>query len=210
MNSSNKFKFVWWGTPGCASRTTSMFFDWMGVDDLYNHHENFFNGQGGSFTHRHGIPEGCEDWPIVCNVRNPYSLIVSGYLDIKVDKKDLEYIDYLRNEYFNEGSLNRTDPFFLNAWKTIDREPDYIIHMETMEEDLRKLPFFDGYSEDKWDEALQLLRSNVYKNESPYDEYEGEFQKFQRFYNQEIADIVYSYMEPYFTKFGYDKDSWKS
>ena len=48
-----------------------------------------------------------------------------------------------------------------------------------------------------------------YKNESPYDEYEGQFQKYQRYYNQEIADIVYDNMKQYFIKFGYDKDSWK-
>ena len=32
----------------------------------------------------------------------------------------------------------------------------------------------------------------------------GKFQRFKRFYTQEIADLVYSKMEPYFTKFGYE------
>ena len=53
-----------------------------GVDDLYNYVENVVNGEYSSFTHTHGFPEGKEDWPVICNVRNPYSLIVSAYLDI--------------------------------------------------------------------------------------------------------------------------------
>ena len=33
-------------------------------------------------SHTQGFPVGKEDWPVVCNIRNPYSLVVSGYLDI--------------------------------------------------------------------------------------------------------------------------------
>jgi len=208
MNSSNKFKFVWWATAGCASRATSQFFTSMGVDDLYNHAEGFVHGQGGSFTHKHGFPEGKEDWSVVCNLRNPYSLIVSGYLDIKVDKSNLEFSDYVKNDYFSESSLERTDPFFLNAWKNFHKGADYLIRMESMEEDLRKLPFFD-VDEERWTNSLYSVRENFYMNESPYDVYEGKFQKYKKYYTQEIADVVYYHMKPYFDLGGYDRDSWK-
>jgi len=212
MNASDKFKFIWWGTAGCGSRSTSMCFSELGVDDLYNYVENVVNGEYSSFTHTHGFPEGKEDWPVICNVRNPYSLIVSGYLDILKEYKkrgeELEYKDYLVDYYFQDAHMKRHDPFFLNAWKDFHKEPDYIIHMETMGDDLKVIPFFKD--ESKVNQAITaFITLNNFKNESPFDEYEGEFQRFKRFYTQEIADLVYSNMEPYFSKFGYSKDSWK-
>lgn len=212
MNTSDKFKFIWWGTAGCGSRATATSLTELGADDLYNNVEKMYNNQGGSFTHHHGFPKGKEDWPVICNVRNPYSLVVSGYLDIlteyKQKGKSLDFKDYLINHYFQEESLHREDPFFLNKWKTFHKEPEYIIHLETMDDDLRKLPFFN--EDGKMNEVInEFVYHNRYKNESPYDEYEGRFQKYQLYYNQEVADIVYDNMKEYFIKFGYDKDSWK-
>lgn len=212
MNATDKFGFIWWATAGCGSRSTSLCFLGLGVDDMYNYLENFINGQGGSFTHTQGFPVGKEDWPVVCNIRNPYSLVVSGYLDILKDYTDegrhLEYKDYLLYHYFTEENLKHEDPFFFNVWKDFHKEPDYIIHMETMGEDLRKLPFFTDRK--KVEEVInEFVDNNRFKNGSPHDEYVGQFQKFKRFYNQELADIVYDNMKEYFIKFGYDKDSWK-
>ena len=212
MNATEKYKFIWWGTAGCGSRSVSNFFHQMGVDDLYNHVEGFYDGRGKSFTHSQGFPAGKEDWPVICNVRNPYSLLVSSYLDVYTERKEngieLSFEDFLRNQYFTDGNMENVDIFFLNEWDGFHKEPEYIIHMETMEEDLRSLPFFND--EYKIEESLSsVIRINQYKNGSPYDEYLGQLQKYQRFYTQDIADYVYGIMEPYFTKFGYDKDSWK-
>ena len=49
MNATDKFKFIWWATAGCGSRSMSLCFWGLGVDDLYNYVENFTNGYGGSF-----------------------------------------------------------------------------------------------------------------------------------------------------------------
>ena len=76
-----------------------------------------------------------------------------------------------------------------------------------METDLKSIDIFSelNFSND----ALSVVRQNNYANENEYDEYVGNFQKYQRFYNQENADLVYSYLKHYFDLFGYDKDSWK-
>ena len=211
MNASEKFKFVWWGTAGCGSRTIGNYFLSMGVDDLYNHHDKFYHGSVGSFTHEQGFPLGTEEWPLVCNVRNPYSLVVSAYLDIlteyKENGKELNFFDYLKNIHFDESNLSSLGPFFLNQWSDFHKEPDYIIHMETMGKDLRKLPFFE--KNEHMDNVIsEYIDINHFKNGSPFDVYEGQCQKFKRFYTQEIADYVYERMTPYFIKFGYKKDSW--
>jgi hypothetical protein len=56
---------------------------------------------------------------------------------------------------------------------------------------------------------MTSVRVNSYMNENPRDEYVGNFQKFQKYYTQEIADIVYNNHKEYFELGGYDKDSWK-
>ena len=61
--------------------------------------------------------------------------------------------DYLLEHYFTEENLKHEDPFFLNIWKGFHKEPDYIIHMENMAEDLRELPFFTD--EEKVEEVIK-------------------------------------------------------
>lgn len=211
MNVSEKFKFVWWGTAGCASRTTYGYFMSMGVEDLYNHIHKDYCGEKVSFTHEQGFPKGTKNYKLICNVRNPYSLVVSSYLDILTEYKkngeELDFFDYLKTQHFSKGNMESYGTFFLRQWVHFHKEPDFIIHMETMEDDLRKLPFFE-HDEHMDDTINDTINYNLYKNGSPYDVYEGQFQKYKRFYTQEIADYVYERMIPYFTKFGYDKDSW--
>ena len=91
MNSSKEFGFVWWGTAGCGSRAVSIFMTHSGCEDLYNHNEDFLVWKTGPFTHAQGIPKGLEDLPIICNVRNPYSRAVSGYLDETREEGNKEY-----------------------------------------------------------------------------------------------------------------------
>ena len=55
--------------------------------------------------------------------------------------------------------MEREDPFFLNEWKNFHKEPEYIIHMETMDDDLRKLPFFN---EDE--KMVGVINEFVYQN----------------------------------------------
>ena len=207
MNGSHKCGFIWWGTAGCASRSTSVFLTNCGCNDLLNIPENFQVCVNGSHTHSQGIPEGYEDYPIICNMRNPYSKCVSSYLDILKGEPDLTFKDFIIDLIHEDKKMWDVDHYYINEWEKIGRRPDYFIRMEHMEEDLRNIPMLP--KGDKFEEALSNIRENRFKNENPHDEYVGNFQKYQKYYDQEIADMVYDNHKEYFELGGYDKDSWK-
>jgi hypothetical protein len=215
MNLSKKHKFIFWGTAGCGSRSCATALVNAGVDDLTNTVENFLFPISGPFTHQQGVPEGFENYPIVCLTRNPYSRLVSAFLDEKRQYLEndpnfnysFEY--WLENIYFVEGRFSESQAdFFVEEWDKLGVKPDYFIRMEHMELDLKKIKIFENLNFS--DEVLNsVVRTNNYANENEYDEYVGNFQKYGRFYNQKNADLVYSYLKHYFDLFGYDKDSWK-
>ena len=211
MNGSHAMKFVWWGTAGCGSRTTQVFLTQAGCKDLKNYVEGFEIPQTGSHTHLQGIPEGMEDYPIICNVRNPYSKCVSSFLDETADKHHenhgKSFKDWLLELTHVDRIHTNSDHFYILDWEKIGRRPDYLIRLEHMEEDLRKLPMYQHTK--YFEEAMTVVRNNSFKYENPRDEYKGEFQYFQKHYDQETADIVYTYHKEYFELGGYDKDSWK-
>ena len=213
MNVSKKRKIIWWGTAGCASRSFQGFLVGSGIDDLMNIPEKCHIANECSHTHSQGIPKGCEDYTIICNTRNPYSRAISSYLDEFVDNQrewsGKPYKEWLVDEYFAEHRKNGVDHFYMLEWPEIGREPDYIIRMEHMEEDIRKCPILMESDPLRIEDALQSsIRTNNHKNENPKDEYIGNFQNFKKYYNQETADLVYNNLKQYFTKFGYRKDSW--
>lgn len=212
MNTSKELGFIWWATAGCASRSTSMFITVAGCNDLYNHVDGWYVWKEGAFTHRQGIPEGFEDYSIICNTRNPYSRAISAYLDEFVDVNGswygMSFAEWLEKSYFDSHRYPKETPdFYMNTWDEIGRKPDYIIKMEDMLESIRKIPFLANLPNQE--EAAEYLVKNNHKYENPNDEYVGEFQHFQKYYTQELADLVYNNLKEYFDYFGYDKDSWK-
>jgi hypothetical protein len=211
MNGSHAMKFIWWGTAGCGSRSTQVFLTQAGCDDLKNYNEGYKIPSEGSHTHAQGIPEGMEDYPIICNVRNPYSKCVSSFLDETSDKHHRNYGMEFKEWILELTSEDRLrfdyDHYYISEWEKIGRRPNYLIRLEHMGEDLRKLPMYQH--NERFENAMTSVRVNSYMNENPRDEYVGNFQKFQKYYTQEIADIVYNNHKEYFELGGYDKDSWK-
>jgi len=213
MNVSKKRGIIWWATAGCGSRSFQVFLVSSGIDDLINVPERCTVGQECSHTHAQGIPKGYENFKIICNTRNPYSRAVSSYLDEFVDTErgwgGKPFKTWLKEDYFSDDRITNVDHFYMLEWKEIGREPDYIIRMEHMEEDIRRCPLLMNGDTDRIEESIESsVRFNNYKNENINDEYVGNFQNFQKHYDQESADLVYSHLKEYFIKFGYEKDSW--
>lgn len=215
MNASKTRKFIWWSHGANATRSTAGFFRDI-FSDFYNYHPG--EDLKGSPSHEFDIPKGCEDFVIVSNVRNPFTLSVSSFKDI------LE-------QYVNEGkdlpnfeewvySLDKIKASMSDdiRWSVVNRMPDYFIRMESLEEDLVNLPFVQSWlSEDTNNNVIlenalnNHIRLNCYINENPYDKYKDGFQDIRGLYTQEIADKVIELFNPvYFEKIGYDIDSWKS
>ena len=213
MNGSDSWKFIWWGTAGCASRATQSCLFSSGCEDLRNYNENCHVNDECSHTHMQGIPKGMEEYPIICNLRNPYSLSVSSWLDETIDTNHnsygMSFSDWVLNSLTTEDRMSQDYPhYFISEWDGIGRRPDYYIRMEHMEEDIKKIPQI--LKSERYEDSLNsVIRVNTYKNQNPNDEYRGEFQNFQKYYTKELADRIYETHVEYFELGEYDKDSWK-
>jgi len=218
MNKSDSLKLIYWGTAGCASRAVSNFMTGIYVKDLMFHHNergwiNIFLGEG-SHTHQQGIPKGADDsYKIICNTRNPYTMCFSTWTDYNNDDSSLTFEQYLTEiRYRNFDTNPSMDTFYWLEWPKIGRNPDYLVRLEHMEEDLKSIPeLANNCSQERWDEiADAVVRFNTYGGERDKDNYtKDNQQKVASYYTQELADLVYSKEKFIFDYVGYDKDSWK-
>ena len=131
MNRSYKHKFVWHAPFKVASRA---------VNDVFKHTSDL--NPNYVFTHENAWPDDCpQDYLHIVSVRHPYYRWISYW----------KHGIYDRNELPN--GLNPLDALKWSSdercsawseWRVITQfEPriDYIIHAESVLEDLRKLPF---------------------------------------------------------------------
>ena len=206
MNKSDSLKLIYWGTAGCASRAVSNFLTGIYVKDLMFHHNergwvNIFKGEG-SHTHQQGLPDGTDDsYKIICNTRNPYTMVFSTWTDYNNDDSSLTFEKYLKEKRYESFDTNPSmDVFYWLEWPKIGRNPDYLVRLEHMEEDLKSIPEL----------ANNFVRFNTYGGEREKDNYtKDNQQKVASYYTQELADLVYSKEKFIFDYVGYDKDSWK-
>ena len=131
MNRSYKHKFVWHAPFKVASRA---------VNDVFKHTSDL--NPNYVFTHENAWPDDCpQDYLHIVSVRHPYYRWVSywkhGIYDRNELPKGLNPLDSLK-----WASDERCSAW--SEWRVITQfEPriDYIIHAESVLEDLRKLPF---------------------------------------------------------------------
>ena len=134
MNRSYKHKFVWHAPFKVASRA---------VNDVFKHTSDL--NPNYIFTHENAWPDDCpQDYLHIVSVRHPYYRWVSywkhGIYDRNELPKGLNPLDALKC-----SSDERCSAW--SEWRVITQfEPriDYIIHAESVLEDLRKLPFISN------------------------------------------------------------------
>ena len=123
MNGSVQYNFLWWSYGSNATRSTGRFFQEL-FEDFYNYDLNSYRS---TVSHTMSIPDNFpSDCLIICNVRNPYTLIVSHFNDLKNENDNLIFDDWLM-------SVTELDIFQDPArWKEAGRDPDIFIHMESL------------------------------------------------------------------------------
>ncbi len=206
MNYNKEHGLIYWATAGCASRSNLSAFDSLG--DRYTYYpwkekeEKF-----GTFLHDQGIPPGCEDYQIICSIRNPYTRAVSAYIDLISDGATFDFKEYCYNHRY-KNYPNDVDLFYWYYWKDL-AVPDYFIRLEHIAEDWENIPrFIDNVK--NWDNHKSTVLHNSVAGEKPLDEYdENGHQKVTRFMDQEVADFIYEKDNIIFKLGNYNKDSWK-
>ena len=143
MNYSHKHKFVWHCPAKVASRATADFF--RQHSDLNPNLPTEDNPRM-VFTHENNWPSNCpKNYLHIVNVRHPYYRWVSYWKHDQIDNTELEPNTTDPLDALQKFSLERCNAF--SQWRIItqfEERIDYIIHAESVEEDLRKLPFVDS------------------------------------------------------------------
>jgi hypothetical protein len=219
MNVSTKVQHIWWATMRCGSRSFSEIMKHYG---FFNYHHSKVYSESTclkkiSHTHECNVPAEYSHYPIIMQVRNPYSRAVSIWhlscfrnfkKTLKVSQDFEEYV------LTNKGAI--MDSYEHAAQK---HKPTYIIKYENMQEDIKKLPFLDLNNP----EVLRDYNNNILRNNYKYEGVDDErgdikrdvqdnrFSDWRSYYssNPKLAEIIYEKYKGQFELFGYDKDSWK-
>jgi hypothetical protein len=211
-------KLIYWGTSGCGSRSSLGFFNeiseegswtWVNKGGRLRHDRT----EGGAANHHKQVSiPGYEDYKVVYMVRNPYTRLISGFLDILRGDPNTDFGDYVRNKC--DGGLGDWDWNFWEEWDEtwLNKRGDYPIRMENAVEDWMSIPeVVETMGLDKIKEvAAATLLVNAQMGENIHDEYdENGHQVTNKWFTQELADIVYNDCKFVFDIGGYERDSWK-
>lgn len=150
MNYSHKHKFVWHCPAKVASRATADFF--REYSDLNPHLPSSDNPRM-IFTHENMWPdkECPRDYLHIVNVRHPYYRWISYWKHGLRDVTELEPNTTDPLDALKKFTIERC--VALSQWRVIIQDEeriDHIIHAESVEDDLRKLPFVDNDMEIKF------------------------------------------------------------
>ena len=203
MNYNKDLGLIYWATAGCARRVGLAVFESLG--DRYTWYP-WLNEEKllDIFLHDQGIPPFCDDYQIICAIRNPYTRAVSAYIDLVDEGYSKSFKEYCFQDRYNNYP-NDKDLFYWYEWKDL-RVPDYFIRLEHMNLDWRSIPLL----ENKLNNIENLTNVNPVAGEKPLDEYDvNGHQKVTRFMDQEVADLIYDKDKVIFDLGKYDKNSWK-
>lgn len=183
-NISEKYKCEWVAPERTGSRTVAEILSFFGFKN--NDRPVFHFGQHAHF--HEGPNENYKDYILISNARNPYARtysIFKNFYQGDRDKSKESFKKYLKTIQNNGPTLNMVvSPKFT-------KNPDYVIRLEHIFEDLTKIPFImDILTEDQ----LKMLTSHG----KPLDDWE-------QFYDQESKDIVYGLTKHHFLVWGYEK-----
>jgi hypothetical protein len=152
--------------------------------------------------HELEIPKNKEDYFFIFNTRNPYIRMISIYhlFCINYGLIPNNFNNWVREKLSEEIKYpNQTLDYQIFLKNKITKTPDLLVRVENLYSDILTLPFFNDDS----DALFDIVNKNILKNgySSGYD--------YKEYYNQDLADYVYSYLEEDFVYFNYNKDSWK-
>jgi hypothetical protein len=157
-----------------------------------------YPGHAGNYTHNIGIPEGCEDYKVLMQIRNPYSRIVSMWNLECVIENGSEY-KIIKN--FDEFATNRIFVEYTQALGI--KIPNYLVRYENFIEDVTNLPFVDT----KDPVVKNIFNDCIFTNS--HQSGISRHKNWKSYYNQYLADIVHENNKKQFEAFNYSKDSWK-
>lgn len=215
MNVSHRHKTIWWAPERTGTKITReilMNYDFFVLDSKTEREVSMVEH---NVSHLNKISEEYSDYRLISNVRNPYDRVFSIFLttfyeNIALEKslhgeirKTFNY--WVLNAFIPQKLLIKLDTNYssknvdlnyFSKWVFNEKNPDFLIRMENLVEDLEKLDFIK--SDPNWDslEVGKLVENNVFKNNRPV--------KFNKFYDFDAAKLIYVYFKSIFNLVPYD------
>lgn len=184
-NISEKYNYQWIAPERTGSRKVAEFLCYFGFT---NYGETIFSSNNYKYTHYCDIYEPEKKFKIICNARNPYARTLSIYRNFinpqsKVNRTD--FSDFIKEKLMLTRYINPVQNPKLPV------SPDYVVRLEHMSEDLKKIPFvLEKFTSEQVDKMTFHPKPLF---------------AWEEFYDQELKDIVYSYTSHQFEMWGYER-----
>lgn len=211
MNISQEHRMIWLAPERCATQITKKILSnynfSFAVPSLQDDNPNF---QEKRHFHSNIVDEPYTDFQIILNIRNPYDLVFSFYVNNFSSKpitKDSKNVKENFNKWVNKAFLNHgyhvflcplynEKDFLFNKWDfKDDKKIDFVLKVETLYDDIIKIPFIKDTSDTIKEEIKYLIQNNGFFNKRYF--------KFNELYDFRSAQLVYHFFKPLFYKFGY-------
>lgn len=211
MNISTEHQMIWLAPESCATQITKKI--------LTNYHFSFavpseqdYDPKFQEKIHFHSniIDKQYEDFQTILNVRNPYDLVFSFYVNnylsspLTKESKNVKekFNNWVTKVFLNHGYYLFLHPFYkyknfrFNKWRFDDEKKyNFVLRTETLFEDIIKLPFIKSESENIKNKIKNSIEYNGFLNRRHHS--------FNELYDFKSAQLVYHFFKPYFYKFEY-------
>jgi hypothetical protein len=193
MNVCHELKTILWLPPRTATRAIApLFYKFNFIRADYGKPIQGYDG----YSHELSIPEGCEDYEIICTVRNPLSWMLSiwhwdNFYPGFAETDRLTFNQYIEKEQWELSGISKN---------ILSSKITYPIRYEFMKQDLMSIPWFD------LDEKLvnSQLNQNNYKSENLKRNPENRIvSDYLAHYTKKELDVVKTKFYPLFKRFGY-------
>jgi hypothetical protein len=196
-----KEKFFIWSPPRTASNTAYHILEKLNFKTYLSDGKLLIH-QSDKPKHNHltNIFFGHEDFNLITTVRNPYSLMISKFVNFENPRNinSDSFLNFLESWYYGIGHELKS----FNYYNYSERSPDNLIRVESMFDDYLKIPFI---KESDYYKSGELLNDCNMK----YNQTERLKTDWKSLYTKNSADIVYYNFAHIFELGQYDKNSWK-
>lgn len=192
MNVCHELKTILWLPPRTGSRTVAQLFNKYNFINTYT--QRHINNT--DYGHELSIPVGCEDYEIICTVRNPYSWLLSiwAWNNFYPDVAEKDRISF--QQFVSQGQYELTDI----SKHVLNNKITYPIRLEFLREDLKNIPWFELTEQ----EVITVVNTNL--NNSPElkrSENNKLLTDYFSYYTEKDFEIVKEKFLPLFKRFGY-------
>ena len=211
MNVNDDLKTIWWLPTRTASRSVG---EIVAHYNFYNHLSKLPCSQ--SYTHAIGIPDTCENYTIISNIRNPYAKVLSTW-HLRCFHSDSNkdcVIDMPFSEFVQKHVSSNSEEHQIISQK---KKPDIYIRTEHLVEDLKKVKFIDFENESIQHIMSVWINKNNYTSEGCEDNWNPKFDlkrddknplltDYLNYYTQKELDIVWEVYKDVFVECGYQRE----